>query len=233
MTVRILHAPIYSGAPKPKQERAVRYAFRLGVDSIGWAEMVDVTGLVQAQEGWRTVVPQGPPSLHRGMHDPLVSTRETLRPKGEVSLFGASGDQEDKFGPERWMNVSVFDAPGVGALPHIVLHPHAVVQEDGVFRHNARVGPYKDQMERFGVLLTFCQAYFGRWVVTGDVNFPDRGDERLSPWRVVRKHGGTAVGHGIDLIACSKGLRFESVRKDVAPKVGVDHPWLMGRVGLA
>jgi hypothetical protein len=183
--------------------------------------------------GYRLVVESGGQDRRRGQKDNPILVRSAMRSLGSGQVLGCHAATPLRIAPERWFTYAAFDVPQLGAVCHVVLHPHAGVQDkaSGLLRtDNDRAREYGRQMKGLGALLDFADAVGWRVVVTGDLNFRDHGADPRSPYDILRGHGLEVVSRGLDCIAFAPALRLDVDEVHVPGSI-TDHPWLVGRTG--
>jgi hypothetical protein len=197
---------------------------------VGMTEAYGILPDLARLRGYRLVVEGGGEDRRRGQKDTPILIRSDLRSLGSGQVLGCNASTPVKIAPERWFTYSTLEAPNVGAICHLVLHPHAAVQDaaSGRLRSGIDRGrQFERQMTGLTALLDFATAMQWLVVVTGDLNFRDRGSDPASPYSILRRHGLHVVSHGLDCIAFSPSLDLEVSQVD-APASITDHPWLLG-----
>lgn len=231
MSFRVLHAPLYGPGAGNNPEVLKAHIVNLHPDATTFTEAYPkpVRQALRSIDGQRLIQEDGGIDQRRGQYDVPMLVRSSLRSFGSGQLFGAEASTPERLAPERWMTFAAFEAPGLGTVATIGLHPHAAVQSKATGRLRvdiARGREFEEQMRRFDALLTFVKAMGWTPVVAGDINFRNRGDSFWSPYRVLRDQGLQIHDRGIDLIAAPKGLL--KVSEAPVPKTITNHPWLLG-----
>jgi hypothetical protein len=233
MGLTVLHAPLHSPSARRHPAVVTREIRKHGATMVGLTEAYGILPALGRMRGYRLVVESGGRDRRRGQKDNPILIRTALRSLGSGQVFGCNAATPLRIAPERWFTYSAFEVPGVGAICHVVLHPHAAVQDkaSGLLRtDNDRARENGRQMKALDAILTFATAVGWRIVVTGDLNFrdPGVGDDPHSPYDILRGHDLKVVSHGIDCIAFAPGLDLD-VDEVHAPGSITDHPWLVGR----
>ncbi|KQW47086.1 hypothetical protein ASC77_18050 [Nocardioides sp. Root1257] len=233
MGLTVLHAPLH--APSARQRPAVvtREIRKHQATMVGLTEAYGILPALGRMRDYRLVVESGGRDRRRGQKDNPILIRTKMRSLGSGQVLGCDAATPVRIAPERWFTYSAFDVPDVGAVCHVVLHPHASVQDkaSGLLRtDNDRAREYGRQMKGLEAMLDFAAAVGWRVVVTGDMNFRDHGADPRSPYDILRAHGLKVVSHGIDCIAFAPALDLK-VDEVGVPSSITDHPWLVGRSG--
>ncbi len=229
MSLTVLHAPLHAPSARRNPATVTREIRRHQATMVGLTEAYGILPALHKMRDYRLVVEDGGQDRRRGQKDNPILIRTGLRSLGSGQVFGCDASTPLRIAPERWFTYSAHEMPGEGAVCHVVLHPHAGVQDkaSGLLRtDNDRAREYGRQMDGFAALLGFAEAMGWRIVVTGDVNFRDRGSDPRSPYGILRGHGLEVVSRGLDCIAFSPGLRLD-VREVDVPTTITDHPWLV------
>ena len=230
MSLTVLHAPLHAPSAARNAATVTREIRRHQATMVGLTEAYGILSALGKMRGYRLVVENGGQDRRRGQKDNPILVRSGIRSLGSGQVLGCNPSTPVKIAPERWFTYSAIETPEVGAVCHIVLHPHAAVQDkaSGMLRTDTDRGrKYERQMDGFTALLDFAEAMDWLIVVTGDVNFRDRGSDPRSPYGILRGHALKVVSHGLDCIAFSPALGLE-VREVDAPASITDHPWLVG-----
>jgi hypothetical protein len=230
MTLRVLHAPLHAPSAVRRPAVVVREIRRHRPTLVGLTEAYGLLPALGRMRGFRLVVETGGQDRRRGQRDNPILVSTALRSLGSGQVFGCEASTPAKIAPERWLTYSVHRLPGEEALCHLVLHPHAGVQEPASGRLSAdtdRAREFGRQMEVLAALLELAATLGWLVVVTGDLNFRDHGDDPRSPYRILRGHGLEVVSRGLDCIASSPRLGLD-VRPVAVPGSITDHPWLLG-----
>src|SRR4051794_33543610 len=180
MSLSVLHAPLH--APSAAQHPAVvtREIRRHRATMVGLTEAYGILADLGRLRDYRLVVEGGGQDRRRGQKDNPILIRTGLRSLGSGQVLGCNASTPVRIAPERWFTYSAQQVPDVGAVCHVVLHPHAGVQDkaNGRLRTDIDRGrEYGRQMDGFTALLAFAAAMGWLIVVTGDLNFRDHGDD--------------------------------------------------------
>jgi len=230
MNLTVLHAPLRAPSAARNPATVVREIRKHRATMVGLTEAYGILPDLGTMRGYRLVVENGGQDRRRGQKDNPILIRSGLRSLGSGQVFGCNASTPVRIAPERWFTYSALEVPEVGAVCHVVLHPHAGVQDkdSGRLRTDTDRGrEYGRQMDGFNALLDFATAMDWLVVVTGDLNFRDRGSDPLSPYVILRERALEVVSNGLDCIAFSPTLGLEVTDVD-APASITDHPWLIG-----
>jgi hypothetical protein len=230
MSLTVLHAPLHAPSAARNAATVTREIRKHQPTMVGMSEAYGILADLARMRGYRVVVERGGQDRRRGQKDTPILIRSDLRSLGSGQVLGCNASTPVKIAPERWFTYSTLEAPDVGAVCHIVLHPHAAVQDatSGRLRTETDRGrQFGRQMDGLTALLDFATAMQWLVVVTGDLNFRDRGSDPRSPYSILRRHALQVVSHGLDCIAFSPVLDLD-VRQVDAPVSITDHPWLVG-----
>ncbi len=230
MGLTVLHAPLHAPSARQHPIIVTREIRSHGATMVGLTEAYGVLPALARMSDYRLVVETGGRDKRRGQRDNPILVRKELRSLGSGQVFGCHASTPLRIAPERWITYATFEVDGVGPVCHVVLHPHAAVQERPTGRLLAGVDralQFGRQMEVFAALLTFAKAMSWAIVVTADMNFRDAGDDIKSPYAILRAQSLKIVSHNIDCIAFTPKLKLE-VSEVAAPDTITDHPWLIG-----
>ncbi|MBZ5736672.1 hypothetical protein [Nocardioides mangrovi] len=233
MALSVLHAPLHAPSAVGRSDVVVREIRSHAPTIVGLTEAYGILDGLSRMRGYRMVVETGGLDRRRGQKDNPVLVRSSLRSLGSGQVIGCDASTPIKIAPERWFTYSAQQVDELGSVCHVALHPHAAVQVESTGRLRVdtdRARQYGRQMTGFAALLDFAVAMGWLVVVTGDLNFRDRGDDARSPYRIMRDRKLQVVVHGIDCIAFSRGLGL-TVSEVPAPATITDHPWLLGVAG--
>jgi hypothetical protein len=228
--LRVLHAPLHAPSAKQHPPIARRSIRHQQPTSVGLTEAYGILPELAKMTGYRMIMETGGRDKRRGQKDTPILARRDLVSLGSGQVFGSEASTPLRIAPERWLTYSTVRVPGIGAVCHICLHPHAGIQDKdtGKLRTDIDRGRKADQqLKVLAHLLDFAKAMGWARVVTGDLNFRDRPTTGASPYKVLRDHGLTVDAHGLDVIAGDKALHLD-VREVHAPSSITDHPWLLG-----
>lgn len=231
MSLTVLHAPLHAPSARLHPVILTREIRRHAATMVGLTEAYGVLPALSRMSDYRLVVETGGKDKRRGQRDNPILVRKELRSLGSGQVFGCNASQPLKIAPERWITYATFEVDGVGPVCHVVLHPHAAVQEKlptaRLLAGVDRALQFGRQMEVFAALLTFAKAMGWAIVVTADMNFRDAGDDVRSPYAILRAQSLTVVSRHIDCIAFTPKLKLD-VSEVAAPDAITDHPWLIG-----
>ena len=231
MGITVLHAPLHAPSARQHPTIVTREIRKHDATMVGLTEAYGILPALGRMRDFRLVVESGGKDRKRGQKDNPILVRKELRSLGSGQVIGCNASTPLKIAPERWFTYSAFEVPQVGAVCHVVLHPHAGVQDkaSGLLRtDNDRAREYGRQMKGLEAILDLAAAMGWRIIVTGDMNFRDHGADPLSPYDILRSHGLKVRSHGIDCIAFTPALGLDVDEVDVPGSI-TDHPWLVGR----
>jgi hypothetical protein len=160
-----------------------------------------------------------------------ILTRRTLAATTEGAKQISRAASPEKWAPARWMTWSGYDHP-IGRVAHINVHLNAQVNADLPATH-PRAQEYVRSLAALGHMIDLLARTDHIVIVSGDVNLTDAHEGKVPAARrvraMLRRHGLTVKGQGVDVIAVPHGYRLAV---DVIPgdRVGSDHPWLIGTV---
>lgn len=227
--LRVLHAPLH--APSARQHPAIvaREIRHHHPHSAGMTEAYGILPTLDKMARFRMVMETGGKDARRGQKDNPILVRRALRSLGSGQIHGADASTPTRIAPERWDTFSIVQIPSVGPVCHIALHPHAGVQDKttGALARTDRATQFARQMAGLDAFLDYAERMDWLLVVTGDLNFRDKGTSAQSPYRILRNHKLDIAAHGLDCIASSKQLHLD-VTEVNAPASITDHPWLLG-----
>lgn len=230
MTLRVLHAPLHAPSANANSQKVIDRIKALNCTSVGLTEAYGIVDKLDKLNGYRLVLEEGGKDRRRGQKDNPILVRSSLDSKGSGQLYGCDASEPLRIAPERWLTYSVVQVPGEGVVCHVCLHPHAGVQGD-----RGRIGlkgdrgkQFAEQMRNLSVFLDLAVASKWKTVLTGDLNFRDIGDSKLSPYKIMRDHGMQVHSQGLDAIGWTKSLKLE-VDEVPGPQGATDHPWLLGK----
>lgn len=230
MSLTVLHAPLKAPLARLHPTTVTREIRRHDATMVGLTEAYGILPALGRMRDYRLVVENGGQDRRRGQKDNPILIRAGLRSLGSGQVFGCSASTPVRIAPERWLTYSSLEVPGVGPVFHITLHPHAKVQDKASGRLDTgtdRGREFGRQMDNFAVLLGLATSLGSKIVVTGDLNFRDRGDDPRSPYAIMRGHGLEVVSRGLDCIGFTPGLGLAVTEVDVPGSI-TDHPWLLG-----
>lgn len=230
MSLTVLHAPLHAPSAARNPGAVKREIRKHNATMVGLTEAYGILPDLGKMRGYRLIVENGGRDQRRGQKDNPILVHSGMRSLGSGQIFACNASTPVRIAPERWFTYAAFEVPDVGAVCHIVLHPHPAVQDQasGKLRTDTDRGrEFGRQMDAFTALLQFAKAMEWLIVVTGDVNFHDRGSDPRSPYSILRAQGLKVKSHGLDCIASSPELGLD-VTEANAPSSITDHPWLVG-----
>lgn len=223
MSLHVLHANVY--AANRRKRGALRRARRTGADIISINEGYTSWSLWRALDRYRATRGEGGSDRRRGANSTYTLTRKAITSLGSGTMQWSEQAQPEKFAPERWAAYTLLDHQ-VGKVAHINFHANATA------RKRKPGSPirceYRESMVSLERTIRYFKAEGYAVIVTGDLNWPKRDDDRnWTPGAIFARNDMKVWARGVDYVAHTNDLTLARATVIPETETGSDHPWLL------